>query len=187
MAGFVNDMLHPDRGAVERCSARIIRRHLSDGCLQLEAHSEESLQQRIMQLSRDAFALPLAFVKPHTEFPMEMLALDVPTVLLDDPNRPVATTRHKSAIDYIRGSINTAVHDLLSLPIPEPVLWAPDQFGRSLQLERKHAAVQWSFELARCTISVETRRLAAIRGRNPGMHADVISRITGPVVLSLAK
>jgi hypothetical protein len=43
MAGFVNDMLHPDHSMVERCLALKIRRHLPDGCLQLEAHSEESL------------------------------------------------------------------------------------------------------------------------------------------------
>ena len=43
MAGFVNDMLHPDHSTVERRLALIIRSHLPDGCLQLEAHSEESL------------------------------------------------------------------------------------------------------------------------------------------------
>jgi hypothetical protein len=76
MAAFVNDMLHKDHGVVERCPARRIRRHLPYGRLQLEAHSEQSLKQRIMQFPRDALTLPLAFVKPHTDLPMELLAID---------------------------------------------------------------------------------------------------------------
>jgi hypothetical protein len=78
-----------------------------------------------MQLSRDA----LAFVKPHTEFPMGVLAINAPEGLIDDLGRPIVARKPKSAIRYIRGCVNTAIHHCLSLPIPEPALCFPDQFG----------------------------------------------------------
>jgi hypothetical protein len=156
---------------VERCHALMIRRHLPDGCLQLQAHSEESLQQRIMQLPRDAFALPSAFVKPHTEFPMGARAINAPKELIDDLGRPVVARKRKSAIRYIRGSLNTAIHHCLSLPIPEPALCVPDQFGCDRYISKEGTQLSNAASIFRgCTICAETKRLPAIPGRNARMN-----------------
>src|SRR5262249_46563765 len=136
----------PNYGLVEHCPARRIRRHLPDSRLQLEADPEESLQQRIMQVRRDAFALALTFVEPHTEFPMELLLIDALKRLLDDFGHPVLARKNKSAIHYSPSSIDAAVAHCLSLPILESPYAPGSVWPGSLHPRGRHAAVQYSFD-----------------------------------------
>jgi hypothetical protein len=136
-----------------------------------------------MQLPRDA----LAFIKPHTEFPMGVLAINAPEGLIDDLGRPIVARKRKSAIRYIRGALNTAIHHCLSLP-PEPALCFPDQFGCDRYISKEGTQLSNAASIFRgCTICAETKRLPAIPGRNARMNADAISCVTRPVVPSLAK
>src|SRR5215467_5021176 len=105
-------MPHPNHSAIERLLARSIRRYFLNCRVKLEAHTKESLQQRVMQFPRDPLALALAFVKAKTAFPI-VVVIEAAAEFLDDLGRPIEQVAHerRPANQYIRGLVYMAVHD----------------------------------------------------------------------------
>src|SRR3954453_20918345 len=114
-----------------------------------------------MQLPRDA----LAFVKPHTEFTMRVLAINASEGLIDDLGRPIVARKTKSAIRYVRGCVNSAIHHCLSPPYSRTGPVFPDQFACDRYISKEGTQLSNAASIFRgCTICAETKRLPAIGG-----------------------
>ena len=88
-ASFVRRAPHDGEGLVEARAVRRSLRQLVHGQMELHGRAQESLQERVVQLLRDARALLQPFVRAGVELPREL-----PQAMAVEPTAPsTATTK----------------------------------------------------------------------------------------------